>query len=318
MFEIIFIIFLIYLFTKYRNKNKYKHNIYKHNTTSTYNKYKSEYDKLLHDDRWYTKRDEILKRDNHRCIICGSTENLQVHHKYYITDINGKRRTPWDYPDEILITLCDSCHKKEHSIIDSNNESILNVNDNVTVNTINEAAKLFNTVPKYNKKGFPICAFDIPNTKNMIVWMPQEKSSSYFNDIINDGYIIHEYPKDTSYRTKFIEQQITKNEVRVTFYKFNNIYKFILLWRNMKAVSCLIMSYLFGCVNPALVISKIKNKDIRESGTGNLGATNTMLNFGKGFGAFVMLFDVFKAVIAIDIAIFLCPTVRLAGLLSGV
>ncbi|MBE6608857.1 MAG: glycerol-3-phosphate acyltransferase [Ruminococcaceae bacterium] len=86
----------------------------------------------------------------------------------------------------------------------------------------------------------------------------------------------------------------------------------------MKALYCLITGYLLGCINPALIISKVKKKNIRESGTGNLGATNVMLNFGKGFGAFVMLFDVFKAVIAVDIAIFLCPTVRLAGLLSGV
>ena len=109
MFEIIFIILLIYLFTKYRNKNKYKHN-----TTSTYNKYKSEYDKLLHDDRWYTKRDEILKRDNHKCQWCGKTTNLQVHHKYYNIYPNGKHPEPWDYPDDALMTLCRDCHIKYH------------------------------------------------------------------------------------------------------------------------------------------------------------------------------------------------------------
>ena len=85
----------------------------------------------------------------------------------------------------------------------------------------------------------------------------------------------------------------------------------------MKALSCLIMSYLFGSVNPALIISKIKNKNIRESGTGNLGATNTMLNFGKGLGTLVMVFDIFKAVIAVKVARALCPTVRLIGLLAG-
>ena len=85
----------------------------------------------------------------------------------------------------------------------------------------------------------------------------------------------------------------------------------------MKAVSCLIMSYLFGCVNPALIISKIKKKNIRESGTRNLGATNTMLNFGKGLGALVMAFDIFKAVIAVKFARAICPAIQLIGLLAG-
>lgn len=39
--------------------------------------------------------------------------------------------------------------------------------------------------------------------------------------------LIHEYPKNTSYRKNFVEQQIPKNKTCVTFYKFNNIYKFI-------------------------------------------------------------------------------------------
>lgn len=85
----------------------------------------------------------------------------------------------------------------------------------------------------------------------------------------------------------------------------------------MKTLSCLIMSYLFGCVNPALIISKIKKKNIRRSGTGNLGATNVMLNFGRGLGAIVMVFDILKAVIAVHVARIICPSVRLIGLLAG-
>ena len=83
-------------------------------TTPTYNKYKSKYDRLLHDDRWYDKRMKILDRDNHKCKYCGSTYNLQVHHKYYNKYPNEKMAMPWDYPDDALITLCDNCHKREH------------------------------------------------------------------------------------------------------------------------------------------------------------------------------------------------------------
>lgn len=34
---------------------------------------------------------------------------LNVHHKYYI-----KGKLPWDYEDDALITLCESCHKLTH------------------------------------------------------------------------------------------------------------------------------------------------------------------------------------------------------------
>lgn len=77
--------------------------------------YKSEYDKLLHDDRWYDKREKILDRDNHKCQWCGNTRNLQVHHKYYNIYPNGNKANPWDYPDDALMVLCDDCHVKYHN-----------------------------------------------------------------------------------------------------------------------------------------------------------------------------------------------------------
>lgn len=86
----------------------------------------------------------------------------------------------------------------------------------------------------------------------------------------------------------------------------------------MKTLLCMVIGYLIGSFNPALIISKIKKKDIRETGTGNLGATNTMIHFGKGLGTFVMLFDFFKAVLAVYIAKALNPASVLAGLLAGV
>lgn len=85
----------------------------------------------------------------------------------------------------------------------------------------------------------------------------------------------------------------------------------------MKILSCMILGYLLGCVNPAFIISKIKKKNIRETGTGNLGATNIMLNFGKGFGAFVMFFDIFKTILAVSIAEIIAPVISIAGLLAG-
>lgn len=65
--------------------------------------------------KWYKKRDEILKRDNHTCCRCGRNLSdgieLQVHHLTYL-----KEHKPWEYPDYALLTLCKGCHSKEHGI----------------------------------------------------------------------------------------------------------------------------------------------------------------------------------------------------------
>ena len=67
-------------------------------------------DKLRH-PRWQRRRLEIFQRDNWTCQKCGDIEEtLMIHHIIY----NSKYKTPWDYPDDVLITLCDNCHKDEH------------------------------------------------------------------------------------------------------------------------------------------------------------------------------------------------------------
>lgn len=70
---------------------------------------KSEYTQWLKDPRWQKKRLEIMQRDGFRCKKCKSDNNtLHVHHKYYIY-----KKNPWDYPDELLVTLCEDCHQEE-------------------------------------------------------------------------------------------------------------------------------------------------------------------------------------------------------------
>lgn len=59
---------------------------------------------------WVKKRNVILKRDNHKCFLCGSENNLCVHHTKYIT---GNKA--WEYPNSLLVTLCKDCHEKVHS-----------------------------------------------------------------------------------------------------------------------------------------------------------------------------------------------------------
>lgn len=77
------------------------------------------------------------------------------------------------------------------------------------------------------------------------------------------------------------------------------------------------LGYGIGQLSPAALISKLKNKDLRENGTGNLGATNTMLVFGKTYGIAVMLFDVLKAYFAVKIAKAMFQKFLFAGLVAG-
>jgi hypothetical protein len=69
----------------------------------------SVYSEKLKDPRWQKKRLEIFERDLWRCSKCyDSLSTLVVHHRIYLL---GKE--PWDYPDELLITLCENCHEEE-------------------------------------------------------------------------------------------------------------------------------------------------------------------------------------------------------------
>lgn len=60
----------------------------------------------------------------------------------------------------------------------------------------------------------------------------------------------------------------------------------------------LILSYLLGSVPSSYVAGRaLRGVDLREHGSGNLGATNTFRVLGAGVAAPVMLFDVLKGVV---------------------
>lgn len=63
-----------------------------------------------------------------------------------------------------------------------------------------------------------------------------------------------------------------------------------------------IIAYLIGTISPSLIISKIKHKDIRSHGSGNLGASNTLILIGVKSGILVALIDILKAYIPVTIA----------------
>ena len=71
------------------------------------------YTDTLKDPRWQRKRMEIFQRDNWTCRNCmDAGTQLHVHHKDYLPG-----RMPWEYPDELMVTLCDHCHKRTHNRI---------------------------------------------------------------------------------------------------------------------------------------------------------------------------------------------------------
>ncbi len=75
------------------------------------------YGLLLFDKRWRSRRQEILEKDGSQCVVCYSGEELQVHHRqYHYYKTIKKFKAPWDYPDRLMITLCNKCHQKGHNL----------------------------------------------------------------------------------------------------------------------------------------------------------------------------------------------------------
>lgn len=74
----------------------------------------------------------------------------------------------------------------------------------------------------------------------------------------------------------------------------------------MQEFFLIILAYLIGSIPTALIISKkYFGIDIREYGSGNMGATNTFRVLGKKYGTIVMVCDILKGAIAVFLFYFL-------------
>ena len=62
-------------------------------------------------------------------------------------------------------------------------------------------------------------------------------------------------------------------------------------------VSVVLLSYFIGNVNSAILLSKMKGKDIRTCGSGNPGTMNMIRTFGKPMAAITLILDVAKGVV---------------------
>ena len=68
----------------------------------------------------------------------------------------------------------------------------------------------------------------------------------------------------------------------------------------MKEFILIIVAYLIGSIPTALIVSRsMFNIDIREYGSGNMGATNTFRVLGSKYGTIVMIGDMLKGILAV-------------------
>lgn len=68
----------------------------------------------------------------------------------------------------------------------------------------------------------------------------------------------------------------------------------------MKYILVILISYTIGCFSSAYIIGKLfENIDIRDYGSGNVGATNALRVMGAKLGAFTFVLDILKGIVAV-------------------
>jgi glycerol-3-phosphate acyltransferase PlsY len=65
----------------------------------------------------------------------------------------------------------------------------------------------------------------------------------------------------------------------------------------MTIVLLTILAYLLGAIPFGLLVAKMNGVDIRQKGSGNIGATNVLRVIGKGWGIFTFVLDALKGFI---------------------
>ena len=76
--------------------------------------------------------------------------------------------------------------------------------------------------------------------------------------------------------------------------------------------------YLLGCSNMAFYLEKMTKKSIRGGGSGNLGASNTVIRLGWLAGLLVGIHDIGKALLVVYLARWLLPQWEYAAVAAGI
>lgn len=85
----------------------------------------------------------------------------------------------------------------------------------------------------------------------------------------------------------------------------------------MEYLYCALMGYIVGCFNPSYIIARFNGVNIKKSGSGNAGASNVVILFGKALGIVCALIDIFKAFFVIILAQNLFPEFTQAFAVTG-
>ena len=78
-----------------------------------------------------------------------------------------------------------------------------------------------------------------------------------------------------------------------------------------------LLGYAIGNFSPAAIIGLIKGYNVHSEGSGNAGASNTVILGGKMAGLLVALLESFKAWAAWKLAEHMAPGIAFAGAIGG-
>jgi glycerol-3-phosphate acyltransferase PlsY len=84
----------------------------------------------------------------------------------------------------------------------------------------------------------------------------------------------------------------------------------------IKLIMVGVIGYLLGSANTSIIVGKFYGLDVRNHGSGNAGATNTLRTLGKTAAAIVSIGDVLKGIIACLIGLFIIGNIEGIGALG--
>ena len=86
----------------------------------------------------------------------------------------------------------------------------------------------------------------------------------------------------------------------------------------MYYILVVLCAYILGSSSMSFYIGKLKGVNIKETGSKNLGASNTMILLGWKYGVIVGIHDIAKSALAVILALYLFPTLPYIGVIAGV
>ena len=81
---------------------------------------------------------------------------------------------------------------------------------------------------------------------------------------------------------------------------------------------CILLGYLVGTFNPSYLLALVHGVDIRKQGSGNAGASNALILFGKLRGVICVLLDIGKTVLVIKLTARLFPSLTYSFAVTAV